>query len=71
MHSNVHLWAHKYTVRVVFSFTLLISSVLGLAWTPFFYAIPLVDLLRTATVITLLSSVHHNADKLGQVRSNT
>jgi len=51
---------------VLFNCTLLVSSVLGLMWTPFFFAIPLVDLMRTPTVKTLLGSVQHNADKLGQ-----
>lgn len=51
---------------ILFNLVLLVSSILGLVWTPFFFAIPLVDLMRTPTVKTLLASVSHNADKLGQ-----
>ena len=53
-------------VSVLFNGVLLVSSVFGMFWSPFWYAIPLVDLLRTPTVLTLISSVQHNADKLGQ-----
>jgi hypothetical protein len=52
--------------QIIFNGILLGSSLLGLIWTPFFFAIPLVDLMRTPTVKTLLGSVQHNADKLGQ-----
>ena len=50
----------------IFPGVLLISSLLGLFWSPFCYAIPLCDLLRSPTVLLLLGSVEHNANKLGQ-----
>ena len=52
--------------EVVFTGLLMLSSVLGFFWSPFFYAIPLIDLLRSPTVLLLLKSVQHNANKLGQ-----
>ena len=52
--------------EVVFTSVLMLSSVLGFFWSPFFYAIPLIDLLRSPTVQLLLKSVQHNANKLGQ-----
>jgi hypothetical protein len=52
--------------EVVFTGVLMLSSVLGFFWSPFFYAIPLIDLLRSPTVLLLLKSVQHNANKLGQ-----
>ena len=52
--------------EVLFVSFLLVSSLLGLLWSPFCYAIPLIDLLRSPTVLLLLGSVEHNANKLGQ-----
>jgi hypothetical protein len=52
--------------EVVLTGVLMLSSVLGFFWSPFFYAIPLIDLLRSPTVLLLLKSVQHNANKLGQ-----
>lgn len=52
--------------NVVFAGVLLVASLLGLFWSPFCYAIPLCDLLRSPTVLLLLGSVEHNANKLGQ-----
>jgi hypothetical protein len=61
--------ALKATARdgsIRFNLLLVLASVFGLTWSPFFCAIPLVDLMRTSTVKTLLGSVQLNADKLGQ-----
>lgn len=52
--------------EIIFVSLLLVSSLLGLFWSPFCYAIPLIDLLRSPTVLLLLGSVEHNANKLGQ-----
>jgi hypothetical protein len=52
--------------RVLFAALLLGSSLAALAESPFFFAVPLVDLLRSPTVLLLLRSVQHNANKLGQ-----
>ena len=52
--------------QTLFAALLLCSSVAGLVYTPFFFAVPLMDLLRSPTVLLLLRSVQHNANKLGQ-----
>mmetsp|Transcript_76857 Transcript_76857/g.207496 ORF Transcript_76857/g.207496 Transcript_76857/m.207496 type:complete len:468 (-) Transcript_76857:3041-4444(-) len=51
---------------IVFTTVLLVASLCGLLFQPFFWALSLLDLLRSPTVLLLMGAVKHNANKLGQ-----